>query len=126
MKIEIIVLRSPYMLNITKENKDYIINRVNDCEKYVKILPPKTDNKKTCYFCKYKDICDKDINVNMLELQFINTFFSIMQKLLIYLDEKEMTGQKSNKEWASLEIFLVKIKIFGLILGVHQNILDIN
>jgi len=57
--------KKSYMLNITKENKDYIINRVNDCEKYVKIntLPPKTDNKKTCYFCKYKDICDKDINV---------------------------------------------------------------
>jgi CRISPR/Cas system-associated exonuclease Cas4 (RecB family) len=57
--------KKSYMLNITKENKDYIINRVNDCEKYVKnnTLPPKTDNKKTCYFCKYKDICDKDINV---------------------------------------------------------------
>lgn len=57
--------KKSYMLNITKENKDYIINRVNACEKYVKTntLPPKTDNKKTCYFCKYKDICDKDINV---------------------------------------------------------------
>lgn len=57
--------KKAYMLNVTKENKDYIINRVNDCEKYVKnnTLPPKTDNKKTCYFCKYKDICDKDINV---------------------------------------------------------------
>ena len=33
-------------------------------DEYVKTntLPPKSNNKNDCYFCKYKEICDRGLN----------------------------------------------------------------
>ncbi len=56
--------KKAYMLKITEKDKQTVINRINECDEYVKTntLPPKSNNKNDCYFCKYKEICDRGLN----------------------------------------------------------------
>lgn len=54
-----------FMYNVTNENKQILVGRINECEEYVKTLtvPPKPLDvpKKSCSYCGYRQQCGKDI-----------------------------------------------------------------
>lgn len=56
-------LKKSYLYKPTQhEIEEEVINKINECENYVKLClpPPKTENKRVCAYCKYVDICKKE------------------------------------------------------------------
>lgn len=53
-----------YVLNVTDENRQSVIDKINTCESYVNtnIVPPKPNpvDKKVCQYCDYKKKCRGD------------------------------------------------------------------
>jgi len=59
-----ICTKKSYILHVTDENKQFILDRISSCDDYVKmnIVPPKeeTVDKKICQYCEYKTQCKVD------------------------------------------------------------------
>ena len=53
-----------FMFHVTDEMKENLIGKIDNCDGYVqrKITPPKPEDlpRRTCEYCSYKDICDKE------------------------------------------------------------------
>lgn len=56
--------KKPYILTVTEENKNYIINRINSCNDYINqcVVPPIEQHitNKVCQYCEYKTKCKVD------------------------------------------------------------------
>lgn len=57
--------KKSYLLKVSEHMRQELINRLRTCDSYVreKKLPPKGENKRLCYYCKYKEYCKTDQNV---------------------------------------------------------------
>jgi CRISPR/Cas system-associated exonuclease Cas4 (RecB family) len=58
--------KKAFVLHVTEEMKQKLIDLIDKCDSYVKagVLPPKTDNKRICSYCKYKKFCKVNKNVS--------------------------------------------------------------
>ncbi len=54
--------KKAFLFTVIEGLKQDIVNKISTCDNYVSKLqpPPKTVNKKTCYYCRYKSTCEKD------------------------------------------------------------------
>lgn len=54
-------LECPEIFRVSPENKQFLVNRIMECEGYVEriIIPPKHPDTKPCRWCKYKGVCQK-------------------------------------------------------------------
>jgi CRISPR/Cas system-associated exonuclease Cas4 (RecB family) len=57
--------KKAYLFKVSERMKQDLINKLKECDGYVRErkLPPKGDNKRLCYYCKYKEYCKTDQNV---------------------------------------------------------------
>lgn len=57
--------KKSYTFNINPQMKDDIIDKILTCEEYVQKLelPPMVENKRYCYYCKYKKHCKQNENI---------------------------------------------------------------
>lgn len=57
--------KKAYLFKVTPEMKLALKEKIKRVDGYLerKELPPKTENKRLCYYCQYKDICKVDRNI---------------------------------------------------------------
>jgi CRISPR/Cas system-associated exonuclease Cas4 (RecB family) len=54
--------KKTFLFTVHEALKQEVINKISECDNYVSKLqvPYKTENKKNCFYCKYKSTCEKD------------------------------------------------------------------
>lgn len=57
--------KKSYLFTVTQEMRNALIDKIKTCDKHLetRTVPPKTTNKRICYYCAYKDLCKKDLNI---------------------------------------------------------------
>ena len=56
--------KKPFLFIVDSTMRETLVATIQECDNYVNsnILPPKSTNKRLCYYCDYKNSCSKNIN----------------------------------------------------------------
>lgn len=62
--------KKTYYFHVSDRMKEQVLGKIETCQDYVnkRELPPMTDNKRDCYYCKYKEYCKVDANITEVKV----------------------------------------------------------